>query len=145
MVLDDDADHAHAIADSIAARGFVAIAATSWADGRSTLGSVNVDALVGHLALRDGSLFDLIRMLRAQRRAIVVGYADVEIRLPPDLDAYFVRPIDLGRLGALLAAHFGLHASSEHARVVPPKRVSTRPPPRALVEGTVAHPKPRRR
>ena len=77
--------------------------------------AVAIEALIGNLGLRDGSFFDLAQTLRQRRPAIVIGYADVDVVPPPELDACFMRPLDLDRLGPFLGVRFGRYRSGEHA------------------------------
>jgi DNA-binding response OmpR family regulator len=118
LVVDDDQAEAETLVEFLGARGFSATYAGSSMEARAAFAAVRVDALVGHLALRDGSLFDLVASLPT-RPAIVVGYADVEIEPPPELDAICVRPLDLPVLGAYLHSRLGRRHSGEVARVDP--------------------------
>jgi len=126
LVVDDDQVEAEALVGWLGNRGFAATYASSSNEARAVCAAVRVDALVGHLALRDGSLFGLIASLPV-RPALVVGYADVEIEPPPELDAICVRPLDLPVLGAFLHTRLGRHHSGEVARVDPQSpRTATR-------------------
>ena len=125
LVVDDDAPAAEELARWLLTQGFNAVSAASCLEARAVLDAVRIEGLVGHLGLRDGSFFDLARELRARRSAIVVGYADVDVQPPRELDACFVRPLDLAVLADFLAVRFGRRRSGEHVmldrlRSVPP-------------------------
>src|SRR5688572_6541662 len=94
LVVDDDQVEAETVVRFLIGRGFAAAYACSMNEARAANAAVRVDALVGHLALRDGSLFELVASLPV-RPALVVGYADVTIEPPPELDAICARPLDL--------------------------------------------------
>jgi CheY-like chemotaxis protein len=140
LVVDDDASTAEHLAAWLLGQGFNAVAATSWLEARAVLdatapgnGKLNIDALIGQIGLRDGSFFELAQELRVRRHAVVIGYADVAVERPPELDACFVRPLDLKVLGSFLAVRFGRRRSGEHAildrrRSVPPARVDAPEP-----------------
>src|SRR5688500_9244669 len=94
LVVEDDEAAAVELTHWLYAQGFNAVSAASCLEARAVLDAVPIAGIIGHLALRDGSLFELARPLRA-RGAVVIGYADVDVRPPPELDACFVRPLDL--------------------------------------------------
>lgn len=128
LVVDDDGTTAEELAPWLLSQGFNAVTAASCLEARAVMDAVAIEGLIGNLGLRDGSLFDLAQTLRQRRPAIVIGYADVDVRPPPELDACFVRPLDLDRLGAFLAVRFGRYRSGEHAitsrlHSVPPARL----------------------
>jgi hypothetical protein len=125
LVVDDDQVESEGLVRWLGSRGFAAAYASSSLEARAACAAVRVDALVGHLALRDGSLFGLVASLPV-RPALVVGYADVAIEPPPELDAICVRPLDLPALGAFLHARLGRHHSGEVARVDLQGRTTTR-------------------
>jgi len=97
------------------------------------LNAIPVAGLIGHLALASGSsFFNLAREARVKNpSAIVVGYADVDVRPPPELDACFVRPIDLAVLASFLGVRFGRRPSGEHPRIVTDRDHSVPPSLRA--------------
>ncbi|MBX3219395.1 MAG: response regulator [Labilithrix sp.] len=125
LVVDDDGRTADALASWLLGQGFNAVSAASCLEARAVMDAIAIEGLLGNLGLRDGSLFGLAQALRAQRPAIVIGYADVDVVTPPELDACFVRPLDLDVLASFLAVRFARHRSGEHAiasrhRAVPP-------------------------
>ena len=137
LVVDDDVHEGEVIARWLIRHGFAAVVAPTCLEARASIGAVQVDALVGDLALRDGSLFELLRSLGDKRPTVVVGFADVELRAPPELDAYLTRPVDLRALGKFLDLSFGRKRSGMHRRFAPPvTRESAPPPPRAIAHGS---------
>lgn len=118
LVVDDDQQEANTLVHWFKSRGFAPTYASSLREARAVFEAVHVDALLGQLALRDGSLFGLLASLPS-RPAVVVGYADVKIEPPPELDAICVRPLDLPVLEAFLNTRLGRHHSGEVARVDP--------------------------
>ena len=125
LVVDDDGPVAEELARWLLTQGFNAGSAASCLEARAVIDAIRIEGLVGYLGLRDGSFFDLARELRARRSAIVVGYADVDVQPPRELDACFVRPLDLDVLASFLAVRFGRRRSGEHVmldrlRSVPP-------------------------
>ncbi|MBX3263442.1 MAG: hypothetical protein KIS78_01660 [Labilithrix sp.] len=129
LVVDDEARSADELASWLLGQGFNAVSAASCLEARAVMDAIAIEGLIGNLGLRDGSLFGLARALRMQRHAIVIGYADVDVRPPPELDACFVRPVDLDVLATFLAVRFGRRRSGEHAI---PSRLRSVPPARAL-------------
>ncbi|HVH43180.1 MAG TPA: hypothetical protein VM925_12585 [Labilithrix sp.] len=134
LVVDDDLGAAEQLASWLLTQGFNAVSAASCLEARAVMEAVPIDGLIGHLGLRDASLFGLAQTLRAQRQAaVIVGYADVDVRPPPELDACFVRPLDLEVLGSFLSSRFGRHAASDHFKVanrhhsVPPAAMPAAP------------------
>lgn len=125
LVVDDDGQAADELARWLLTQGFNAVCAASCLEAYAVLDAVEPDGLIGHLGLHDGSFFDLAQTLRARRAAIVVGYADVDVQPPRELDACFVRPLDLDVLARFLSIRFGRRRSGEHLmfdrrRSVPP-------------------------
>lgn len=133
LVVDDDARAADALAARLLGRGFNAVSAASCLEARAVMDAIAIEGLVGNLGLRDGSLFDLARALRTTRAAVVIGYADVHVRRPPELDACFTQPLDLDALATCLAVRFGRHRSGEH--VIASRHLSI-PPARAVPAAT---------
>ncbi|OJY21804.1 MAG: hypothetical protein BGO98_03015 [Myxococcales bacterium 68-20] len=128
LVVDDDGTTAEELAPWLLSQGFNAVTAASCLEARAVMDAVAIEALIGNLGLRDGSFFDLAQTLRQRRPAIVIGYADVDVVPPPELDACFMRPLDLDRLGPFLGVRFGRYRSGEHAitnrlHSVPPARL----------------------
>src|SRR5215208_846160 len=82
VVVDDDEVQGESLVQWLQSRGFAAVQAGSLLEARAVCEAVNVDVLIGQLALPDGSLFGLLASL-AIRPAVVVGYADVDIAPPP--------------------------------------------------------------
>jgi CheY-like chemotaxis protein len=115
LVVDDESTTAEELTTWLLGQGINAVAAASYLEARAVLAAVALDGLIGQLGLRDGSFFALAQELRQQRPAVVIGYADVDVQPPPELDACFVRPVDLDVLGSFLAVRFGRRRSGEHA------------------------------
>ena len=97
LVVDDESPVAEELTAWLLGQGINAVAAASYLEARAVLDAVPLDGLIGQLGLRDGSFFGLAQELRRQRAALVIGYADVDVQPPPELDACFVRPVDLVR------------------------------------------------
>lgn len=130
LVAEDEGDVAEELARWLLTQGFNAVSATSCLEAHAVLDAVRIEGLIGNLGLRDGSFFGLVSALRARRPAVVVGYADVELQPPRELDAFFVRPLDLEALAIFLANRFGRRRSGEHVmfgrvRSVPPVQART--------------------
>lgn len=133
LVVDDDHEEAEELVRSLTARGFAAVSAASVHEARAVVNAVQVDAILGHLARRDGSLFTLLASLAA-RPAIVLGYADVAIEPPPELDAICVRPLDLAAVAAFLHRRLGRRHSGELPRVAAKESI---PPARRRASGEI--------
>jgi hypothetical protein len=138
LVVDDDRNEGDVIAGWLIDHGFAAVVAPTCLEARAAIGAVQVDALVGDLALRDGSLFGLLQSLGEQRPSVVVGYADVDLLAPPELDAYFIRPINLGALGRFLDVWFGRKRSGQHPRFSPPSGGRDSAPPSSASSRAIA-------
>lgn len=136
LVVDDDGSPDEII-PWLMSRGFNAVSATSFVEARAVLEAIPIEGLIGHLALRDGSFFELAHILRRARPAVVIGYADVDVQPPPELDACFMRPLNRPVLGQFLAVRFGRYPSGEHLRVAS-DRLHSVPP--AMPEGAEARP-----
>jgi hypothetical protein len=120
LVVEGDPTAAAELTAWLYSQGFNAVIASSCLEARAVLQAMPVEGILGNLVLRDGSLFALAQLLRSQRTAVVIGYADVDVRPPPELDLCFVWPIDLAVLGQFLAVRFGrAPRSGEHARTTP--------------------------
>jgi len=132
LVVDDDPRAAEELARWLLTQGFNAVTAASSLEARAVLAAMSIEGLIGHLGLRDGSLFDLARTLRAQRPAIVIGYADVEVPTPRELDGCLARPLDLGALASFLAVRFGRRRSGEHVILGRPRSAPQAAPARRL-------------
>ena len=130
LVVDEDDRFSTDLTRWLLQQGFNAVAAASYLEAMAVLGAVALDGIVGHLALRDGSLFALAQTLRAQRAAVVVGYSEVDVKPPPELDACFVRPLDLDVLRSFLTSRFGRRGSGEHVRIAGAHAVPAAQPPR---------------
>ncbi len=123
LVVDDDAASADELTTWLARQGYNAVAAASCLEARAIIEAITVDCMLGQLALTDGSLFQLAQALRAKERSTpVIGYADVDVLPPPELDACFVRPLDLVVLGRFLGSRLR-RRSGEHARIDPKRSV----------------------
>ena len=129
LVVDDNPRAGDELARWLLTQGFNAVAAASCLEAYAVLEAVAIDGLIGDLGLRDGSFFALAQALRAQRPAVVIGYADVEVQRPRELDACLVRPLDLEVLARFLGTRFGRRRSGEHVRI---DRVRSVPPASAL-------------
>ena len=132
LVVDDNERGADELARWLLTQGFNAVAAASFLEAHAVLDAVRIEGLIGNLGLGDGSFFALARALRTRRPAIVIGYADVEVQPPRELDAYFVRPLDLHALVSFLARRFGRRPSGEHLRLdrLPPRPAALASAPR---------------
>jgi hypothetical protein len=117
LVVDEDHDASTELTRWLLAHGLNAVMATSCLEAMAVIDALPLSGLIGDLALRDGSFFDVARALRLRREAVVIGYADVDVRPPPELDACFVRPLDLGVLQSFLDARFRRRRSGEHLRI----------------------------
>ena len=117
LVVDDTERAADELARWLLSQGYNAVSAASCLEAHAVLDAVRIEGLIGNLGLRDGSLFALAQALRSRRPAIVIGYADVEVQPPRELDACFVRPLDLAVLAGFLATRFGRRRSGEHVRL----------------------------
>lgn len=124
LVADADERAATELARWLLSQGFNAVAAASCLEAYAVIDAVRIDGLVGHLGLHDGSFFALAQALRSLRPAVVIGYADVEVQPPRELDACFVRPLDLGVLASFLSTRFGRRRSGEHVRLDPRRPVA---------------------
>jgi hypothetical protein len=128
LVVDEDEVGSAKLTTWLYGQGFNAVTAASFLEANAVLGAVAIEGLIGHLALRDGSLFQLAHVLRTQRPAVVIGYADVSVRPPPELDACFVQPLDLTVLSSLLAVRFGRRASGEYVGIRGDQSIPAAPP-----------------
>jgi hypothetical protein len=115
LVVDEDSAATADLTYWLYGRGFNAVCAASCLEARAVLDAMPIEGIIGHLALHDGSLFELAHHLRTQRGAVIIGYADVDVRPPPELDACFVRPLDLDVLSSFLTTRFAPKRSGEHA------------------------------
>jgi CheY-like chemotaxis protein len=128
LVVDDDARAAGDLETWLRAQGWNAVAATSCFEAEAVIAAAPIDGLIGHLALPDGSLFTIAQSLRARRTPVaVVGYADVDVRPPPELDLCFVRPLDLSVLRSFLMMFFRSGRSGEHPKISVDRRHSVPP------------------
>jgi len=133
LVVDDNPRVADELAQWLLTQGFNAVAAASCLEAYAVLEAVTIEGLIGNLGLQDGSFFGLAHALRVHRPAVVVGYADVEVQPPRELDACFVRPLDLEALARFLGTRLGRRRSGEHVRIDRLRSVPPAPaPPAAL-------------
>ena len=134
LVVDDDVATAQLLTRWLGQQGYNAVAAASCLEARAIVDAVSVDGMLGHLALPDGSLFEIAQTLRSRPTGrppgappsvnasqanvpVLIGYADVDVRPPPELDACFVRPLDLVVLGRFLDSRFRRRRSGELLRI----------------------------
>jgi CheY-like chemotaxis protein len=118
LVVDDDSTTADELTRWLRQQGYNAVAAASCLEARAIVEAIPVDCMIGQLALPDGSLFEIAQALRSKEgRTTIIGYADVDVRPPPELDACFVRPLDLSVLDRFLGVRLGRRRSGELARL----------------------------
>ena len=78
LVVDDDSASANELTQWLVTRGYRAVAAGTCLEARAIAAAVPIDCMIGHLALADGSLFEVAQALRqnataeGQRSALVI-------------------------------------------------------------------------
>ena len=108
LIIEDDAPSLDALTALVSAEGFVTAGARSVAEARQRLADELVDVVLSDLLLPDGSGLDLLDEAAAQGAGMVLmtGHASVDTAveaLRRGVDDYLTKPLDLGRLRAILA------------------------------------------
>ncbi len=122
LVVDDERSAAVDFAHWLMRHGYAAIAVTSCSEARAAFDALPVDALVGQMALGDGSLFGLVRSLGANRPPVVIGFAGVEMAPSSSTEGFtcLVAPVDRDAIRRTLDARLARKESGELRKVVPP-------------------------
>jgi two-component system response regulator HydG len=109
LIVDDDRDHADAVADGLTVAGFETMVAHSADEGLQALNDKEFEIVVADLVLHDGSGLDLLRHAKAKRADIevivVTGYPSYETAIQALNEGaydYIDKPVNLGVLRAKL-------------------------------------------
>ena len=108
LLVDDDANSLRALAELIEHEGFSTTTATTLAEAQAQLDEAPVDVVLTDLVLPDGSGLELVEGAAGVGAQVVLitGHASVETAveaLRRGATDYLTKPVDLGRLKAILA------------------------------------------
>lgn len=107
LIIEDDVASLDAMLELVAREGFVAFGARSVAEARRRLGEQAVELVLSDLVLPDGSGMELLDEVASRGAAMVLmtGHASVDTAveaLRRGVTDYLTKPLDLGRLRAIL-------------------------------------------
>jgi DNA-binding NtrC family response regulator len=108
LIIEDEAPSLEALIELVAREGFVTVPARSVAEARERLGEQPFELVLCDLVLPDGSGMDLLDDVAARGAAMVLmtGHASVDTAveaLRRGVADYLTKPLDLGRLKAILS------------------------------------------
>ncbi|MBX3024146.1 sigma-54-dependent Fis family transcriptional regulator [bacterium] len=108
LIIEDEAPSLEALVELVAREGFETVAARGVAEARERLGEQPVELVLCDLVLPDGSGMDLLDEVAACGAAMVLmtGHASVDTAveaLRRGVTDYLTKPLDLGRLKAILS------------------------------------------
>jgi len=110
IVVDDDVDVLHPLAEIIAQQGFDTEVASSLAEARALLREKTPDALLIDLILADGNGLDLVEEVAPPTQVILItGHATVDTAVAAlrlNVSDYLTKPIEIPRLKAVLGHIF---------------------------------------
>ena len=111
LVVEDEADLAHAVCDHLRAAGHAVDLAASAQDADAALGTTDYDLVLLDLSLPDGDGLEVLRDLRSRRNSMPVMITTARDRITQRIagldagaDDYLVKPYDLDEMLARIAA-----------------------------------------